>query len=159
MSISDDIAAATLGAIKSALDGGRLYIFNGPVPADADTALDMDTLHTELIVMTESNDGITGLTFDAPVGSSMGKAAAEVWEGLIGPFDGANDTAPTLAPTFYRFCGDGDDGRGAAVGPRLQGTCGGPSSGAALAFDTDTFTPDTVSTKGVGIFAVVVSQS
>ena len=118
----------TLAALKAELDGGRMYWFNGTMPASEDDALDMVSEHTQLVEMTESGDGSTGLTFDSPSGTAMTKASGEEWSGLIA-FDGAQDGETELEANFYRFCGPGDNGRGAATGPRLQGTIGGPGSG------------------------------
>lgn len=145
-----------LAAIKTALDGGRMYWFSGAVPASASDALDMGAEHTLLVEMTESGDGATGLTFDAPVGSSMLKASAEVWRGLIA-FDGAEDAATTLTATFYRFCADGDNGRGAATGPRLQGTIG--PAGSDIPMASADLTDNGANTQGMSYFAVIESAA
>lgn len=156
MSISTDLAAQALAAIKAELDGGFLYIYSGPPPASADAALDMGSAHTQLVKLSVNGDGSTGLTFAAPVGPVMSKNSAESWEGLIA-FDGADDGESELAPTFYRFCGTGDDGRSASGGPRLQGTVGGPTSGANLVLGTDTLTDNGANSQGVGIFTVPIA--
>lgn len=142
---------AALAALKSALDGGRMYWFSGPVPASADDALDMDNDHTQLVEMTESGDGLTGLTFESPSGNAMTKAAAENWMGTI-QFDGAEDSETELAATFYRFCGPGDDGRGPATGPRLQGTIGG--SGSDIPMVSNVLVANGSNTQGLNYFAV-----
>ncbi len=136
MSISDNTAALALAAIKAALDGGFLYLYAGPVPADADDALDMDTAHTQLAKFTRDNDGTTGLTFAPPLGAGMVKNVDETWEATIA-FDGANSASTTLTPTFWRFAPGGDDCRDAATGPRLQGTAGGPLTDLPCADQTD----------------------
>lgn len=148
MSYASEVA---LAALKDALDGGRMYWFNGPVPASADDALDMGSDHTQLVEMTESGDGVTGLTFEAPSGTAMLKAGGETWSGLIA-FDGANDSETTLEATFYRFCAEGDDGRGAATGPRLQGTIGPPGSN--IPMTSNELTANAVNTQGLSYFAV-----
>lgn len=145
-----------LTAIKTALDGGRMYWFSGAVPASAEAALDMVAEHTQLVEMTESGDGVTGLTFAAPVGDSMLKASAEVWRGLIA-FDGADAAAPTLTATFYRFCAAGDDGRGIATGPRLQGTIG--PAGSDIPMASAALTDNGANTQGMSYFAVIESAS
>lgn len=120
--------------IKEQLDGGFLFFFAGPVPASADDALDMDNDHTEIAKFTESADGTTGLTFDAPTDGALAKAAAESWQSNAA-FDGAEDGESSLTATFFRFCAAGDDGRGAAntsTGYRVQGTIGSLTSGADL---------------------------
>jgi hypothetical protein len=141
-----------LAALKDELDGGRMYFFSGPVPASADDALDMDNDHTQLVMMTESGDGSTGLTFDSPVGTAMTKTPSEVWSGPIS-FDGAEDSEDVLTATFYRFCADGDNGRDAADGPRLQGTIGGPGSDIPMV-NAD-LEDNGSNTQGLAYFAVV----
>lgn len=119
--------------LKEQFDGGLLYLFAGPVPDTADAALDMVSQHTQVVAISVNSAG-TGLTFDAPNLGVLGKAEAEVWSGVV-ELVGAQAGAGTLAPTFYRFCAAGDDGRGAAnasTGYRVQGAVGGPNSGAEL---------------------------
>lgn len=132
-----DLANTVASAVRTDLNGGFLYLYSGPVPATADEALDMVNDHTEIAKFTESDDGETGLTFDSPVNGVLNKAAAEDWRATTS-FDGADDGETGLAWSFYRFCPAGDDGRGAATGPRVQGTVGGPTSGADLVFGTNT---------------------
>lgn len=127
-------AMGNTGGIKELLDGGNLYFYAGTVPATADEALDMVTDHTEVAVFTESGDGMTGLTFDAPASRVVSKAAAESWQATTA-FDGADDAEPSLVITFYRFCPAADDGRAAAnasTGYRIQGSVGDLLSGADL---------------------------
>lgn len=117
--------------LKDQFDGGRLYLFAGPVPATAGEALDMVSSHTQIV---EISAGGAGLTFDDPNLGVLGKADAETWSGVV-ELIGAQAGAGSLAPTFYRFCAAGDDGRGAAdasTGYRVQGAVGGPNSGAEL---------------------------
>ena len=151
MSTASEIA---LAALKAEFDGGRMFWFAGPVPATADEALDMVADHTQLVEMTESGDGVTGLTFQAPSGSAMVKAAAEDWSGLIA-FDGAEDAETTLTATFYRFCTDGDTGRGVASAPRLQGTIGGPEADVPMI--SAALTANGSNTQGMSYFAVTES--
>lgn len=151
MSISNTLGQAALTAIRTALNGGNLYLFAGTVPADADDALNVSTTHTQVCKFTVNNDGTTGLTFDAASGPGMVKAAAESWEATI-DFVGAESAASTLTPTFWRFCPAGDDGRGAASGPRLQGSAGGPFSDLPCAALTDNGT----NTLTVDTFAVTM---
>ena len=150
MSISNTLGQAALTAVRTALNGGNLYLFTGAVPADADDALNMATTHTQIAKFTESNDGTTGLTFASPSGPGMTKAPAETWEATIN-FDGVQNAETTLTPTFWRFCAAGDNGRGAASGPRLQGTAGGPFSDLPCAAQTDNGT----NTLAVDTFAVL----
>lgn len=138
------------GGVKENLDAGFLYVFAGPVPADADAALDMATSHTEVAKITVNDDGTTGLTFDAPVNAVLNKAAAETWEGTIN-LDGF-DAGPTVTPSFFRFVSAADNGRGAGgtTAKRIQGTAGGPSSGADLDVGSDTVTDNGTNSILVG---------
>lgn len=142
------VSTATANALANAiglttqLDGGRLYIFAGPEPATADEALDMGADHTEIVEITESGDGSTGLTFDAPAAGLLSKAAAESWQETAA-FDGAEDGEASLVATFFRFCASGDDGRSAAnasTGYRLQGSVGNLSSAADMKMSNTTRT-------------------
>lgn len=120
--------------LKSMLDNGFLHIFAGPVPATADEALDMVNDHTLIAVISVDDDGVTGLTFEAPANGILAKATAENWLGETS-FSGAEAAEPVLVCTFYRFCAAGDDGQGtanASTGYRVQGTVGGPTSGADM---------------------------
>lgn len=151
MATASEIA---LAALKTALDGGRMYWFSGPVPADETVALDMDAQHTELVVMTINGAGVTGLTFASPVGTAMTKTPSEVWTGTV-DFVGANASADDQTASFYRFCAAGDNGRGAASGPRLQGTIGG--AGAGIPMTNPVLEDNGVNTQGMDYFAVVES--
>ena len=95
-----------------AMGGGFLKIYDGVEPASADAALSGNTL---LCTISESDDGVTGLTFDAAVAGVLPKAAAEVWEGT----NVASGTA-----TFYRFVRTGDTGALSTTDLRMQGTIG-----------------------------------
>lgn len=156
MSISYETAELLLNQLRTELNDGFLYLFSGPVPATADEALDMVNDHTQLVRMTESGDGSTGLSFETPVQNVMVKAAAEDWSGLVA-FDGAEDNKSTLTPTFYRFCSAGDDGRAAATAPRLQGTVGGPTSNADFVLTSgDSLTDNGTNTQGASFFRVIL---
>lgn len=154
MSISNTLGQAALTAIRTALNGGNLYLYAGAVPADADDALNMATTHTQLCKFTESDDGTTGLTFDAASGAGMTKATAEAWESTIN-FVGYESAASTLTPTFWRFCTAGDNGQGAAASPRLQGTAGGPFTDLPCGDLTDNGT----NTLSVDTFAVMIEAT
>lgn len=154
MKASDSLAAGTLNAVKAALDGGRLYYFAGPVPASASDALDTGSSHTQLVMLTESNDGSTGLTFATATGPSLSKAAAEDWSGLVA-FDGADDAETTLTPTFFRMGATGDNCRGASSAVRIQGTIGGPASSADIKLgDGTTLTANGTNTRSLPIFTI-----
>lgn len=118
-------------SVKEELDGGFLYFYAGPVPADADTALDMVDDHTQLAKLAADDPpvdaGVTGLTFEAAAtNGALPKTAAESWAALV-HFNGADDAQAGVGPltaAFFRFCGPGDDGRAAGTTstPRIQGT-------------------------------------
>lgn len=120
------------GGVSELLSDGKLYVYSGPVPTSADEPLDMDSLHTELVVITDDDSG-DGLDFETAANGVLSKAAGQVWKGTI-TFDGVDDGESSLAATFFRFCASGDDGRGAGDGTtyRIQGTAGGPTDGAEL---------------------------
>lgn len=119
-------------SLKESLDAGFIYLYAGAVPADADAALDMVGVHTQLAKIaadaTPVDAGVTGLTFAATaVNGALVKAAAETWAGqvhFVGK-DAASAGVSPLTATFFRFCAAADNGQGAgsASTPRLQGAC------------------------------------
>lgn len=129
-------------SVKEQLDGGFIYVFAGPVPADADAALDMVGQHTQLLKIAADavpvDAGVTGLTLAATaINGSIVKAAGETWQGKIN-FDGKDaasaGTAPLVA-TFFRHCAAADTGRGVGGGatPRIQGTVAAQGADANMA--------------------------
>ncbi len=126
---------AMLAQVKAALDGGNLYIYSGPEPASAATELDMVGSHTELA-------SISAISFDDPVDGVLSKQAGTPWVGAVS-FDGAQSSELSLAPTFFRVCSAGDDGRGLGGAlSRLQGSVGGPTSAADAKLVTAMLTND-----------------
>lgn len=103
-------ALMVTGSFKSLMDGCKLRIYAGAVPATADAALGGATL-----LCTVSNDATaTGLTFDgSPSNGVISKTAAEIWRGV----NAASGTA-----TFYRLEEDTDDGTLSTTRKRVQGT-------------------------------------
>lgn len=144
-----ELSQAMLAALKIELDGGSLHVFSGPEPIDASVALDMDITHTHLCTLLLN--GTDGLELAAPVGASISKPVGATWTGL-NAFDGAEDSAASLAPTFFRLTAAGDDGRDASAGPRIQGSAGGPASAADVKLGTDTLASDGVSTTTMSVF-------
>ncbi|WP_454262113.1 hypothetical protein [Pseudoxanthomonas mexicana] len=142
---------AELAAAKAELDGGFCFLFAGPEPDSADEALDMGALHTEVVKLSLGGDGVTGLVFDAPSGGVLAKPNAANWSGLVA-FSGAESGETTLVPTFYRFCPAGDNGRGAATTPRLQGSVGGPNSSANVRLSTNSVTANGSNTQALAGF-------
>lgn len=120
-------------SLKEQLDGGFLYVYAGTVPADADAALDMTNVHTQLVKVTSdavpADSGSTGLNFDTTASNgALAKAPAETWAGKINFVgkDAAQAGVGPLTATFFRFCAAGDNGQAAGSGstPRIQGTIG-----------------------------------
>lgn len=153
--ISPALAADMLNAAKTALDGGKLYYFAGPVPANANAALDLTVgtgQHTELAVIS-LNSTATGLTFATATAGQLNKTVAETWAGLVA-FTGKDQALTTLTPTFWRFAPSGDNARTAGTGTtkRIQGTLGGPNSTADLILGADTLTRNGTNTESVTVF-------
>lgn len=99
------------GSLKSLLDLGKLRIFSGPVPADADAA------ETGTLLCVISNAGTaTGLTFESTAAAgAVAKKTGETWSGT----NVASGTA-----SHYRFVANGDTGAASATDKRIQGTVG-----------------------------------
>lgn len=119
---------AVTGSIKAALDAGFLYLFSGPVPTSADSALDPGSV--ALMKISAGGDGSTGLTFepDATAGV-LTKTQSEAWSGTI-------DNSGTA--TFYRFCEAGDDGSAQSdTAKRVQGTIGTTVNNDGVLTNTD----------------------
>jgi len=100
----------------TAFNNGTIYIYSGPQPATADTAIQ----GTLLLQVTLNNGawtagvGTNGLQFDAPVSGVLSKAAAQVWRGL-------GVAAGTAG--WFRLVGNPADAGGASTTlPRLDGT-------------------------------------
>lgn len=154
MKMTNALAAAANNALRTALNGGRLYYFSGSVPAEAGDALDMASDHTQLVEFTIDGAGTTGLTFATSDGTVLSKNGAETWSGLVA-FSGTGAGSATLTPTFFRFCPSGDNGRGASTGARIQGTIGGPASTAELKLtDGTTVTDNGSNTRSLPVFNV-----
>jgi len=99
-----------------AVNDGIIYIYTGPQPTNADTAVQ----GTLLLRITVNNGAwaagspTNGLGFDAPAAGVLSKAAAEVWRGL-GVVDGTAG--------WFRLCGNVADAGGASTTlPRLDGS-------------------------------------
>jgi hypothetical protein len=109
---STGLRGALLSALKTSLDGGKLLIFSGSKPANADAAIGSATL---LCTITDNDTG-GGLTFDTgPSNGIIVKLPSQSWRGT--------NVASGVA-TFYRHVASGDDGISSASEPRLQGTVG-----------------------------------
>jgi len=98
--------------LKAIMDGGKINIYGGAVPATADDALGSATL---LCAITLNSTG-TGITFDTTaVNGVLAKTPSEVWSGV----NVASGTA-----TFYRHVAAGDTGALSTTQPRIQGEIG-----------------------------------
>ena len=99
------------GALRALLGGGKLRIFGGSVPADADAA----ETGTLLCVITNNDTG-TGLTFETTASAgTLSKTSSELWRGTVG--------TGGLA-TYFRFVGASDTGAASTTDIRLQGNVG-----------------------------------
>lgn len=150
--LNSTLSPLVLAGIKAGLDGGRIRLFSGPVPATPDTALDMVTLHTLLGIVSLNGLNVTGLTFAAAVGDTISKTGAEAWQGTYA-FVGAQDTETSLLATFFRYGLFADTGQGVGTTVRLQGTIGTIGSGADLqrsnptCLETEAFSIDSFSVR------------
>lgn len=99
------------GSFKSALDGGKLYVYAGTVPASVHDALSGPTL---LVTVTD-NGGAGGLTFAAAAAAGiLAKLSSQTWKGT--------NVADGVA-AFFRFVESGDDPAAASTtAKRFQGT-------------------------------------
>ncbi len=118
--------------VSELLSEGKIYVFSGTVPANADAALDMVGTHTLLVVISD-NGGADGLNFAAAASGVLAKDGSQTWKGTI-DFTGFGAGGGPLGATFFRFCAAGDNGQGAGGGSsyRIQGTAGGPTDGAEM---------------------------
>lgn len=134
--------------IKEQFDLGNLYLFAGPVPANADAALDMVTMHTEIAHISSGNPG---LRFAFQSGALVIDDSTDPWS-TTAAFDGFDSSASSLQATFFRLCapssfGGPDDGR-SAEGVRIQGTVGLVNTGADLKLGVTTYAPSDTVTVG-----------
>lgn len=153
------LASSSLKAAIEGASGFYVLFFSGSVPASPDDALDMASDHTQLLKLTVSGDGSTGLTLAASASNrTIAKNAAETWSGTI-DFSGtvANGTAgspQTATCTFFRIVESTDSGQdaGTSTDVRIQGTCGEPGSGADLIMTDTDMTDNESNTKGLTVF-------
>jgi hypothetical protein len=168
--LSDALANALLkgGTIDAELTGGFIYIFAGPVPANADAALDMTVstgLHTQLVKIAADavpvDSGVTGLQFAAAAASrALSKLASQTWAGkinFVGKDQGSAGVSP-LTATFYRFCAAADNGQGAGTGstPRIQGTV--DVAGADLNLTSVSLSDNGANVQGISAYEIRVDS-
>lgn len=111
-------ALLATGSLKSLIDGGKIYVYSGPVPATADAAVDVSSV----LLATITAAAGAGVTFNgAPANGVLQKTAAETWSGNV---------ATTGTASFYRLCVGADTGSAAAAAGnyRVQGSIGTDAS-------------------------------
>lgn len=120
--LSTGLRNAMLAGIgfKGAFDGGKIDIFSGTIPANADTE---EGSGVQLVIITVGAGAFpaNGINFDAPDAGSISGAAAETWQGL-GLFNGTAAWFRMYGPTVV--LGD------STTAIRLDGTVG--TSGADM---------------------------
>lgn len=140
MKLSIGLKTALLGSgsIDSVMNDFYIHIFKGPVPATADEALDLVTLHTRLAILSLANAGVGAgneLNFGTAASGSIPKDTG-VWSGYIRS-DGVDENVSdptTHVPTFLRVCnnvsGTPDNGESTGISStlRMQLTCGNVGS-------------------------------
>lgn len=119
-------AMLATGSLKATLDGAKLKIYAGTLPATADESIGSATL-----LCTVSNDATaTGLTFATSASAGViSKTVSEIWRGV----NSASGTA-----TFYRIETASDDGSLSTTFPRIQGDIA--VAGASLNLSSTTLT-------------------
>lgn len=105
------------GSLADVMNLGFIMIYDGPVPASADAALDASN---HLLVTISNNSTATGLTFEADaVNGGLAKLSTEVWSGVV---------ALSGTATFYRHVSAtehaGTIGGLSTTLPRVQGGIG-----------------------------------
>jgi len=99
--------------LKTAIALGKIMIYAGPVPADADAAVTGTLLCTVTL-----NSTATGLSLGTAASGILPKAV-EVWSGV---------NVATGTATYFRYVAVGDTGALSTTQARLQGTCGTASA-------------------------------
>ncbi len=113
---STGLRTAMMGStgFKGAMDDGKMVIFSGTIPADADAT---EGSGTELMVVTVDGGAFpsAGVTFDAAAAAAVSKAAAETWKG---------EGLATGTPTWFRFYGPTVVTGASTTAIRFDGTVG-----------------------------------
>lgn len=119
-------AMLATGSLKATLDGAKLKIYAGDVPATADASIGSATL-----LCTISNDaGATGLTFASTASAGViTKTVSEIWRGV---------NAASGVASFYRIETTSDDGSASTTLARIQGDVA--IAGASLNLSSTTLT-------------------
>lgn len=135
------------GAMKTGLNSGFLKIYSGTPPVTADDAIGSAGTNNLLVTITESGDGVTGLTFAATASAgTIVKNASETWQGTI---------ALSGTATFGRFVTASDTGASSTTERRLQLTIA--TSGSDLNMTDTTLTSGGV--QPINAFSVAFPTS
>lgn len=120
--LRQDMLNAT--GMKGAFANGVMYIYSGPQPVNADSAVQGTLLGIVTVGAGAFTFGTStnGINFDAPVAGVLSKAAAEAWQ-MVGIAAGTAG--------WFRLMGNATDSLGASTTlPRLDGSIA--TSGADL---------------------------
>lgn len=148
---------SALGGIATGLAAFHITYFAGPVPGTAGEALDMVNDHTQVAKLTDGNNGTSALGWGSVAGNLLPLDSGVNAEGTIA-FSGAEAGESTLVPTFFRIHGTSDDPTADASGVlRIQGTLGGPSSGADIELGSASVTDNGSNTVGLSSYSVSAS--
>lgn len=104
-------------SLQQLLNSGTIYVYSGPVPANADAAIDASS-----VLLATVKNGASGVTFsNTPTNGVLQKTASETWSGSV---------AATGNATFYRYCVGSDTGSGGSASGnyRVQGSIGTDAS-------------------------------
>lgn len=98
------------GSLRTTMNGGKILIYGGVVPATADDAI---TGSSTLLTTITVSAGATGITFEAVANDGiLEKTAAEVWSGV---------NVASGSATFYRHVAAGDTAVLSTTEARIQG--------------------------------------
>lgn len=128
-----------------------LRVYSGPVPSTPGDALDYAQHHTQLLdVFLNGNSG-SAMSFQL-VNGVLTKPPGVAWSGTT-IFTGKDASESALEPTFYRIYAPSDNVSSEDhEKARIQGTAGGPYSGADLQFNTPLFALG--SEQSIGAFSL-----
>lgn len=103
-----------LAQLQSDLSLGKIQIYDDSAATPASPG---DAVPAGAVLLAEitNNGTATGITFDAPSGGVLSKAAAETWKGTI---------LATGTATWYRHVSSTDTGALSTTEVRLQGSIG-----------------------------------
>lgn len=136
------------GGLKSAFANGVIYLYSGPQPTDADSAV-QGTLLAKITVSSGSfsfGTSTNGLNFDAPTLGVISKAAAETWSG---------SAIATGTIGWFRMMGNASDALGSSTTlPRIDGSVA--VSGGDLNFPSVTVTSSPATPLTIDTFQITL---